>query len=107
MTYLYYSILYCCDAIDCAQVLMQNEQDVSNYKTGIQPSAGYRQPLRLSWKTACSPNRFQNHHGAVRRRRLPQALRATAFSILAPDCSQRARKSLMVQKWIFGVSYQL
>src|SRR5688572_26659137 len=54
-----------------------------------------RQALRLSRNTACSPNRFQNHQGAFRRSRLPQALRATALSILAPDCSHNWRKSLM------------
>ena len=40
---------------------------------------------RLSKNTACSPNRFQNHHGIFSRMRRPQALSATASSILAPD----------------------
>ena len=61
---------------------------------------------RLSRNTACSPNRFQNHHGALRRSARPQALSATAFSILAPTTWQSWRKSLMVQKWMLGVSYQ-
>ena len=53
-----------------------------------------------------TPNRFQNHHVAVSRSGRPQALSATAFSILAPTTSHSARKSLMVQKWMLGVSYQ-
>lgn len=40
---------------------------------------------RLSRNTACSPNRFQNHHGIFSRMRRPQALSATASSILAPE----------------------
>jgi hypothetical protein len=40
---------------------------------------------RLNRNTACSPNRFQNHHGIFSRMRRPQALSATASSILAPD----------------------
>ena len=62
---------------------------------------------RLSRKTACSPNRFQNHQGAFRRSGVPQALSATAFSIFTPISPQSCTKSLMVQWWILGVSYQL
>src|SRR6476659_1307894 len=65
------------------------------------------QARRLSRKTACSPNRFQNHHGALSRSGEPQAFSATAFSILTPISVQSWRKSLMVQWWILGVSYQL
>src|SRR5205807_8898163 len=61
---------------------------------------------RLSRNTACSPNRFQNHHGTLRRIGAPQALSATAFSILAPATMHSSRKSLMLQKWMLGVSYQ-
>ena len=63
------------------------------------------QPRRLSRKTPCSPNRFQNHHGALKRSGLPHAFSAKARSILAPATSQRSRKSLMVQKWMFGDSH--
>src|SRR5262245_48283635 len=66
-----------------------------------------RTSWRLSRNTACSPIRFQNHHGALKRSARPQALRATALSILAPATPQSWRKSLMVQKWILGVSHQL
>ena len=61
---------------------------------------------RLSKNTACSPNRFQNHHGIFSRMRPPHALSATACSILAPAPWHNSRKSLMLQKWMFGVSYQ-
>lgn len=57
-----------------------------------------RQRLRLNKNTACSPNRFQNHHGALRRNGEPQALSATARSIFAPTSRHSSRKSLMVQK---------
>ena len=63
-------------------------------------------PRRLSKNTACSPNKFQNHHGIFSRILRPQALSATASSILAPATSHNRRKSLMLQKWMFGVSYQ-
>ena len=53
---------------------------------------------RLSRNTACSPNRFQNHHGALKRSGRPHAFSAKARSILAPATSQRSRKSLIVQK---------
>src|SRR5579884_2190408 len=65
------------------------------------------QPLRLSRKTACSPKRFQNHQGALKRSGAPHAFSATAFSIRAPMAVQSWRKSLIVQWWMFGVSYQL
>src|SRR6185312_10057067 len=65
------------------------------------------QARRLSRKTACSPKRFQNHQGALSRSGEPQAFSATAFSILTPISVQSWRKSLMVQWWILGVSYQL
>ena len=52
---------------------------------------------RLSRNTACSPKRFQNHQGALSRSGEPQALRATALSILAPIATQSCRKSLIVQ----------
>src|SRR5262245_64625488 len=68
---------------------------------------GETQPFLLSKNTACSPNRFQNHHGALSRSGEPQAFRATAFSIRTPISVQSWRKSLMVQWWILGVSYQL
>jgi hypothetical protein len=55
-------------------------------------------PRRLNKNTACSPNRFQNHHGIFSRMRRPQALSATASSIFAPDTRQSWRKSLMLQK---------
>ena len=61
--------------------------------------------MRLSKNTACSPNRFQNHQGALSRNGLPQALSATAFSIFTPIAPQSWTKSLMVQWWILGVSY--
>src|SRR5208283_4362962 len=63
-------------------------------------------PRRLSRNTACSPNKFQNHHGIFNRIRRPQALSAAACSILAPATKQSWRKSLMLQKWMLGVSYQ-
>src|SRR6185369_7373547 len=63
------------------------------------------QPRRLSKNTACSPNRFQNHHGIFSRMRRPQALSATASSISAPATPHSWRKSLMLQKWMLGVSY--
>src|SRR6266446_3214273 len=62
---------------------------------------------RLSRNTACSPNKFQNHHGAWSRSGRPHALRASARSILTPTVMHRSRKSLMVQKWMLGVSYQV
>ena len=62
--------------------------------------------LRLSRNTACSPNKFQNHHGTFSRIGAPQALSATERSILAPTTSQSSRKSLMVQKWMLGDSHQ-
>ena len=55
------------------------------------------QERRLSRNTACSPNIFQNHHGAFSRSGVPHALSATAFSILAFTLLQRLRKSLIVQ----------
>src|SRR5262249_36008085 len=61
----------------------------------------------LSRNTACSPIRFQNHQGALKRSSRPQALSATARSILAPATSLRWRKFLIVQKWMLGVSHQL
>jgi hypothetical protein len=42
-------------------------------------------PRRLNKNTACSPNRFQNHHGIFNRIRRPQALSATASSIFARE----------------------
>ena len=65
------------------------------------------QPLRLSKNTACSPNMFQNHHGALSRSGEPQALSATDRSIFTPMPVQSWTKSLMVQWWMLGVSYQL
>src|SRR6188472_2461851 len=62
-------------------------------------------PRRLSRNSPCSPNRFQNHHGALKRSGVPQALKATARSILAPVTSHRTTKSLMVQKWMLGDSH--
>ena len=56
-----------------------------------------RYPRRLRKKTACSPNKFQNHHGMFSRSGLPQALKATDFSIRAPMSRHRPRKSLIVQ----------
>jgi len=41
----------------------------------------------------------------LKRSGVPQALNATARSILAPVTSHSARKSLMVQKWMFGESH--
>jgi len=38
------------------------------------------QPRRVNKNTACSPNRFQNHHGALIRTGLPEAFSATAVS---------------------------
>lgn len=58
---------------------------------------GGTQSLRLSRKTACSPKRFQNHHGALSRSGVPQALSATARSIFTPIPVQSWTKSLMVQ----------
>src|ERR1700730_17482302 len=65
----------------------------------VLPVSGERPPYRrrLSRNTACSPSRFQNHHGALNRSARPQALSATAFSILAPATWQSRRKSLIVQ----------
>ena len=54
--------------------------------------------VRLSKNTACSPSRFQNHHGALKRNARPQASSATAFSNLTPATRQSRRKSFMVQK---------
>jgi hypothetical protein len=65
------------------------------------------QSLRLSRNTPCSPNKFQNHHGALSRSGVPQAFSATAFSIFTPIALQSWTKSLIVQWWILGVSYQL
>src|SRR5665647_543683 len=65
------------------------------------------QSLRLSRNTPCSPNKFQNHQGALSRSGVPQAFSATAFSIFTPIALQSWTKSLIVQWWILGVSYQL
>src|SRR4030081_2759764 len=65
------------------------------------------QPLRVSRNTPCSPNKFQNHHGALSRNGAPHALSATDFSTFTPATRQSSRKSLMVQKWMLGESYQL
>ena len=54
--------------------------------------------FRLSRNTACSPSRFQNHHGALKRSGRPHGSSATDFSILTPATSQSWRKSLMLQK---------
>jgi hypothetical protein len=51
----------------------------------ISASSMLPQRPRLNRNTACSPNRFQNHHGIFSRMRRPQALSATASSIFAPD----------------------
>lgn len=56
------------------------------------------QVRRLSRNTACSPNRFQNHHGAAKRIGAPEACSASARSISAPVISHSSRKSLIVQK---------
>ena len=42
-------------------------------------------PRRLSRNTACSPNRFQNHHGALSRNGRPQASSASAPLHLGAD----------------------
>src|SRR5262249_56776163 len=46
---------------------------------------------RLSRKTACSPNRFQNHHGALNPSSPPHSLSATPFSTWAPPPSHTPR----------------
>ena len=61
---------------------------------------------RLSRNTACWPKKFQNHHGIDRPIFWPAPSSAVARSTLAPTSSHRLTKSRIVQKWMFGVSYQ-
>ena len=54
-------------------------------------AARSRQPRRLSRNTACSPNRFQNHHGALKpQRRAPGIERDGAFHLGADDVAELA-----------------
>ena len=117
--------LPCCNVFCSAPFLHESRAQmhgwliaVSCYGGGIRRNCEYRfawrmiglrkliaRYRRLSRNTACSPNRFQNHHGALSRSGEPQALSATALSIRAPATKQSCRKSLIVQKWMFGESH--
>src|SRR3954453_21136326 len=61
--------------------------------------------LRSSMNTACAPNRFHSHHGALTRTGLPYRVSAMPRSMQAPTSSSRLTKSRIVQRWMFGVSY--
>src|SRR5271170_3703222 len=56
-----------------------HDYDCARSEVGVAPAPATKNyPRRLNKNTACSPNRFQNHHGIFSRMRRPQALSATA-----------------------------